>query len=566
MKKIKNWLHSNELFFKLLSVVILFVILVCFLTLSLVIERSKNSYIDSYKASNQILMDKIQKDYDTLNDNINRMFDLVDNSQVVEDYLTTKNDHSGTIVEFTKQMQSTRSIFEDTPSNLILIGVNGTTFVQNSGIKNQSAESFLSSPLVEKINESRAISQYFYQASGPTTATKNQSGLLYLRKLTSNEKVFGYALIFVSENHFASIYEELLNDELHTIYVVNDANQIISSNQKNELGLTLSDEFIHSNNKELTETPLYSYHFTLYNAINIQHLVANMNLLKPTILIAILAILLVSLLAFFIIKRTTDPIYQLIDHLPAVTQGDFSNQVDIAGTYETRELGKAYNLMLQDLEGYFAHIIQTEEDKRLIEINSLQLQIQPHFIYNTLTAIKFLIWQNENEKAIEAMDSFIQLLRHTLSNKKEFIPLEHELQGIESYIAILNLRYGDRISVIHSIEEDCQQALVPKMIIQPIIENAYLHAFPNEQEGYIQLFARHTKEILLIEIIDNGIGFQTDSDLDATESKSLHYSGIGLTNIKERIQLLYGETYTLSIDSTPGVGTSITILLPYYVD
>ncbi|AQP53649.1 two-component sensor histidine kinase [Vagococcus penaei] len=569
MNKLKQRLSSSELFVKILLVVIFCIVITSFFTLSIVINRSKKTYIDTYQASTLILLDKIQKDYDSLNDNVNRIFDLADNSQVVEDYLTAQNDHSGTIIEFIKQMESTRSIFEGTPSNLMLIGKNGKTFVQNGGIKKQSADNFLTSELVNKLNESQSISQYVYQNSGPTTATEDQSGILYVRKLTHNKSVFGYAMIFIAEKDFGAIYEDLLSDTFHTVFIVNPDNQVISSTNKKVLGQTLPKKFFQETNESVTKVPLYSYHFTLYNTVDLNTLIANMNLIKPTILIAVFAIILVSIFAFFIIRKATAPIYQLIEHIPAVKQGDFSQKVDVAGTYETRQLGLAYNMMLEDLDSYFRHILETEADKRLIELHSLQLQIQPHFIYNTLTAIKFLIWQNENDRALEALDNFIHLLRYTLSNKDEFVPLNQELHEMTAYISILKLRYGNRIQFSQFIDESCQEALIPKMILQPIIENAYLHAFPNEQPGLIQLFARQVNSQLIIEIIDNGIGFQTtetDSlNSDTLKTAQLHYSGVGLNNIQERITLIYGQNATIRIESVSEKGTQITLNIPLMI-
>lgn len=285
-----------------------------------------------------------------------------------------------------------------------------------------------------------------------------------------------------------------------------------------------------------------------------------MNLIKPALLISVVSILLFSLLAFWIIRNITQPIYQLIAKLPAVTQGDFSDKVTINGTYEARELGRAYNLMLEDLESYVDHLMVTEAEKRKFEIRSLQMQIQPHFVYNTLTAIKFLIWQNEQEAATQAIESFVQLLRHTF-NRKEIVPLKDELAIVEEYLVLMNVRYGNRIQSTIFSEDGCEDILVPKMILQPIIENAYLYAFPEEDSGLIQIFSRVSKEGLKIEIIDTGIGFNEEHP-SSTANHFEHYSGIGLDNIDQRIKLLYGEKYGLTVESRINEGTTVRLLLP----
>ncbi len=522
--RIQQWLKKNELFSRIFLFVVVGVISVCLLTVIVIYGRSKDAYVASYQSSNRLLLDKIQEDYERLNENINRIFDVVDESKAVENYLKGQLNQGRTILELNEQLKDTRSLFQTIPSNLVLIGTNGRSFFQNDAVRNQSVETFLASKFTQQINENEAISQYYFLEQGLSTSTSHSPGLMYVRKLMKDDALFGYALIFLKESDFSSIYRQLLDTTLHTIYVVNDQGQILSSSEEQKLGTAFDPAMIEVKNDSVNQMPLYSYQFTFYDLLDESHLVRNMNLIKPAVLIAFLSILLFSLFAFWIIRTITQPIYQLIDKLPAVTQGDFSNKVSINGTYETQELGRAYNLMLEDLESYVDHLMITEAEKRKFEIRSLQMQIQPHFVYNTLPAIKFLIWQNEQEKATQAIDSFVQLLRHTF-NRKEIVPLKDELAIVEEYLILMNVRYGDRIqSTIFSAEE-CENCLVPKMILQPIIENAYLHAFPEEEKGYIQIFSRISKSGLIIEIIDTGIGFDEASSLYKNQSIE-HYSGI----------------------------------------
>lgn len=558
--RIQQWLKKNELFSRIFLFVVVGVISVCLLTVIVIYGRSKDAYVASYQSSNRLLLDKIQEDYERLNENINRIFDVVDESKAVENYLKGQLNQGRTILELNEQLKDTRSLFQTIPSNLVLIGTNGRSFFQNDAVRNQSVETFLASEFTQQINENEAISQYYFLEQGLSTSTSRSPGLMYVRKLMKDDALFGYGLIFLKESDFSSIYRQLLDTTLHTIYVVNDQGQILSTSEEQKLGTAFDPAMIEVKNDSVNQMPLYSYQFTFYDLLDESHLVRNMNLIKPAVLIAFLSILLFSLFAFWIIRTITQPIYQLIDKLPAVTQGDFSNKVSINGTYETQELGRAYNLMLEDLESYVDHLMITEAEKRKFEIRSLQMQIQPHFVYNTLTAIKFLIWQNEQEKATQAIDSFVQLLRHTF-NRKEIVPLKDELAIVEEYLILMNVRYGNRIqSTIFSAEE-CENCLVPKMILQPIIENAYLHAFPEEEKGYIQIFSRISKSGLIIEIIDTGIGFDEASSLNKNQSIE-HYSGIGLENIDQRIKLLYGEKYGLTVVSRVNEGTTVRLLLP----
>lgn len=559
--KINQWIQKNELFSRIFLFVVVGVISVCLLTVVVIYGRSKDAYVASYQSSNQLLLEKIQEDYERLNENIHRIFDIVDESKAVETYLEGDMNQGRTILELNEQLKDTRSLFQDIPSNLVLIGFNGGTFFQNDAVRNQSVDDFLASAFIQQINDNDAISQYYFLDQGLSTSTSDSPGLMYVRKLMKEETIFGYALIFLKESDFSSIYRQLLDTSLHSIYIVNEQNQILSTSDPSLLGKPFEDRLVTvKRDTSINQLPLYSYHFTFYDVLDESHLVRNMNLIKPALLISVVSILLFSLLAFWIIRNITQPIYQLIAKLPAVTQGDFSDKVTINGTYETRELGRAYNLMLEDLESYVDHLMVTEAEKRKFEIRSLQMQIQPHFVYNTLTAIKFLIWQNEQEAATQAIESFVQLLRHTF-NRKEIVPLKDELAIVEEYLVLMNVRYGNRIQSTIFSEDGCEDILVPKMILQPIIENAYLHAFPEEDSGLIQIFSRVSKEGLKIEIIDTGIGFNEEHPT-STANHFEHYSGIGLDNIDQRIKLLYGEKYGLTVESRINEGTTVRLLLP----
>lgn len=556
-----NWIKKNELFSRIFLFVVVGVISVCLLTVLVIYSRSKDAYVASYQSSNTLLLEKIQEDYERLNDNINRIFEIVDESKAVENYLKGELNQGRTILELNEQLQDTRSLFQDIPSNLVLIGVNGRTFFQNDAVRNQSVDAFLSSSFAQEINDNPAISQYYFLDQGMSTSTAEYPGLMYVRKLIKNDTIFGYALIFLKEVDFASIYQQLLDTSLHSIYIVNSDNEILSTSKKNYLGEAFNQSLVAEKPAiSVNQLSLYSYQFTLYDVLDESHLVRNMRLIQPAVLISLFSILLFSLFAFWIIRKITHPIYQLIDKIPAVTQGDFSEQVTLSGTYETRELGRAYNLMLEDLASYVDHLMVTEAEKRKFEIRSLQMQIQPHFVYNTLTAIKFLIWQNEQEKATQAIDSFVQLLRHTFK-REEIVPFNDELAIVAEYFILMNVRYGERIQSSIFSDEGTEEILVPKMILQPIIENAYLHAFPAEDTGYIQIFSRITKAGLVIEIIDNGVGF-TEADTQHKQHKFDHYSGIGLDNIDQRIKLLYGPNFGLTVHSSLNEGTTVVLLLP----
>ena len=171
--------------------------------------------------------------------------------------------------------------------------------------------------------------------------------------------------------------------------------------------------------------------------------------------------------------------------------------VPVQGSHEVQMLGNTINQLLSNAQHHYEQTIQDEKKKRSLEIQTMQAQIQPHFIYNTLTSLKFLIWQQKTDEAVQGIDSFITLLRSTIGKKEEVIPVKEEIKSVQSYIDLLSMRYGERISAKIMIPDELQTLSMPNMILQPIIENAYLHAFHNKTQGFITVYGKTKNQLLL---------------------------------------------------------------------
>ena len=245
--------------------------------------------------------------------------------------------------------------------------------------------------------------------------------------------------------------------------------------------------------------------------------------------------------------------------------GRLDKLVKVEGTQEIRELSATYNDMLGELDNYIQKLMQVEKSKREAEIHSLQMQINPHYIYNTLASVKWLIWQGDKEKSVQVIDAFIQLLRNTISNKNEFITLKEEIENLKNYVLINQIRYGNQVNVDFYVTPDCEEQKVPKLILQPFVENAFFHAFPQGEKGTISIFVRQSDGLLRVEIEDNGIGMSSETlrDLLNKENASREdFTGIGVNNVDDRMKLIYGENYGILIESQEGRGTKITVCFP----
>jgi two-component system LytT family sensor kinase len=200
-----------------------------------------------------------------------------------------------------------------------------------------------------------------------------------------------------------------------------------------------------------------------------------------------------------------------------------------------------------------------EEQQRLLmqaRLESLTSQINPHFLFNTLNSVSTLIRINP-EQARTMVSRLSRIMRRRLRNQEHFTPLRDELEFIEDYLSIELVRFGDKLRVVKHIDPLTSDMLVPSMLLQPLVENSIKHGIAGKVDGgTITLRARRSKDRLLIEVEDNGVG------IPEAELSNILNKGIGVSNVKERLKVLYNQDYRMLIDSQPGRGTRIEIEVP----
>lgn len=224
---------------------------------------------------------------------------------------------------------------------------------------------------------------------------------------------------------------------------------------------------------------------------------------------------------------------------------------------------------------------QLRDAMKQAEFLALQNQINPHFLYNTLEAIRGDALQAGLMNIVDVAEALATYFRYTISRASHLVTLADELRNVESYFAIQKYRYGDRVNMrTLYAQEDAHllSARIPKLTLQPIVENAITHGLePKVSAGHITIRFECTKSRLLIEISDDGIGVSKDTldvltarlsnaSLDLISEQTGHTGGIGLVNVNNRLRLLFGEQYGITLNATPGIGTDVMITLPLAFD
>ena len=296
----------------------------------------------------------------------------------------------------------------------------------------------------------------------------------------------------------------------------------------------------------------------------------SLNMLKTRLFIVfviLLIIFIVIIINSYISFRVTNPIRELEKSVKALEEGNLDADIYMGGSYEVQHLGKSVQDMKFRIKGLMQDIVNEHEEKRKSEFDSLQAQINPHFLYNTLDII---VWQIENEKQSEAVHTVTALARFfrlSLGKGKNIVTVKDEIDHVKNYLMIQHMRFKNKFDYEFDIAEDVLELPSLKLMLQPLVENAIYHGMEfMDGDGLIMVKAWREEDELYLSVADNGLGMTEDKVEMILTGKSSsgngRGSGIGVKNVNERIKLYFGEAYGLTIDSEPDEGTKVTIHLP----
>ncbi len=383
--------------------------------------------------------------------------------------------------------------------------------------------------------------------------------------------ILGYVVITLPDSEFrittdTAETQTIITDSYGWIYLANNYT-FLDNVHRVSRQLEEADGYLSVGNSQflITQNAVCSGQLIVYSISDISDTVKSLLLCSGMMLTVLLAITVWVLISSKrVTEKKTEDFYTILNAMEKAREGNLDSPIRLKGENEFQILADAYQEMLDSLK------IQMENNKKMADLvvssqtRQLESQFNPHFLFNTLETIRYM-YKIEPQSAEKMVLSLSGLLRYSLNNTDREVPLREDLGYLENYLTILNYRYNRRFTYTMDIAEEALGCLIPRLIVQPMIENAVKYGFGSRENLHVELKAYCHEEKLMIICRDDGVGMsagtleEVSAILSKEENQSSHF---GLYNIHRRIQLLYGPPYGITLRSQEGYGTTLVITMP----
>ena len=393
-----------------------------------------------------------------------------------------------------------------------------------------------------------------------------------------------YLAVYYSDDKLTSILSDNLSLEGSVSYIVNERDAIVATSDPSLSGIyqldydTIKASFMSSNNfieRNILDTKVYAGFYSISNTdwfmvtvLPSPPLIHESNRLMIQIILIyavflVLALIFANVLAHSITGRLSSVIRQMqtVRHGPPTPMESPQAHDEIGNLIDT------YNYMTRKMEELMEKQAKAAEDLRIAEFNSLQAQINPHFLYNTMDMINWMALQGQTDEISHAVQSLSRFYKLTLSRKKGISTIARELEHVTIYVQLQNMRYHDSIELITDIPDELSEYQIPKLTLQPVVENSILHGILEKESksGTIVITGWMENEDVVLLVSDDGVGIPPEILSTILSGNGKSQSGgtnIAVYNTHRRLQILYGNDYGLTYSSKPGEGTEVEIRFP----
>ena len=426
-----------------------------------------------------------------------------------------------------------------------------------------------------------------YKLWGITLWKPYNENMVFATKLIfdyGNMQPIGVVSIGVDVSYFSGIYKEITGNG-NGIVVLNKYDDILFSNDSRYL--KLAKNVLRNKNyedeKEITfgkENYIYTMgkvkdeRIQVMNFLSVGEITrtAKEKLLPSFLLAAVFSVVLSSGLAAAVSGQVAANIKLLLKSIERISHGDFSEKIVPESYDEIGMLAENFNNMADQIQLLLQTVSNEKIQKKNSEIralqfeyDSLQAKINPHFLYNTLESINCMAKLQGQERIGESICMLGNYLRETISSKRKYVTVREEIDNISQYIAIQKLSYGDKIQAKYEVAEALEDAIVPKLILQPLVENSIVHGIDQKNGvGHIKVTVKGDGTDMLLTVVDDGVGIPGGKlkSVMQSDTEDKKHTKVGLYAVDKRVRILYGNEYGIGIESSPGKETRVCVRIP----
>lgn len=397
-----------------------------------------------------------------------------------------------------------------------------------------------------------------------------------------SSKVVGVMLVNTSIDFLAKICKDMIFSPNQRIIIVSETGKTIYDTVENNIAKPM-DSGLSSINWNLKKTEHLKIDgknilassevasvsgWRIINLIPTAELYQSVNKMKNiTIFLTVVLISLATIFVYLVSRQIVNPLRKLVSLMNIIEKGDFDVKINLSRKDEVGTLAKSFNSMTRKVKSLIQEVYLDKIKQSELELQMLQNQINPHFLYNTLESISMMATINDDDEASDMASALGSILRYGIDKTNARVTVKQELNNLENYTLLQHVRFGNTYQIAIDINPDILDCTITKLILQPAVENAIYHGMKNIRSGgLIKVLGYVENDLIIFEVIDNGKGMESQqvsllngyiNDLNDS------FKSIGLRNVNKRIKLMYGDAYGVTIFSTPEQGTTVKILLPF---
>lgn len=461
-------------------------------------------------------------------------------------------------------------------SDMILVSLQGNvySYTRNSSFDVKPSYDFSNRYKIKTFLKSDDSTMIFYDDPSDYSLKKKETvvsfvGKIYDATLYPKKKMVGIYIMNLPLVNIDTILDMAAGDSKGELLLINEQEEVIYCNERSKCNKIYDESAVNARDVYRSTKNVGTSGLRIEYVLSEKILFSEISSIRnQMILILVFSIFITLIFSSVIYYVFNKKVKVLLSSMEKVQQGDFRMKIPIESQDEIGILSESFNKMCEKLNTYIKQVYVSEIQRKNAEINALQTQIDPHFLYNTLESIKAKALEQNAEDTAEMIAILGHLFRWSSRTKEKIVYLDQEIEYIKNYLVLQSYRYNQQLEINIDIEERYMSYAVPKLILQPIVENVIKHALDNlDRDKLVGISARKKDNNLELTIFDNGKGMSEEKlheicdKLQTNESQD-EFESIGIQNVNQRLLLLFGDEYGLQIRSIENMGTAVKVCIP----